>query len=172
MLNQEQHPILQLICGEVEMIKLGAKLLLVATSVVIFSDLTRLRLNAAPIAANPAPVPIAQSMAKPSVSKSGNFVASEHPTTGMAQIVTVNGKRYLDFSQSFKTDQGPDLFVLLHRSSTPTAYKAGDYVSLGRLSRVSGSQRYAIPASVDLKNVRSVVIWCRQFNATFGYAKL
>ncbi|MBW4513754.1 MAG: DM13 domain-containing protein [Timaviella obliquedivisa GSE-PSE-MK23-08B] len=104
------------------------------------------------------------------VAQSGQFVASEHPTEGTARIVTENGKRYLVFDQAFKSDEGPDLFVLLHRDQMPQTYDAQNYISLGRLQSVKGEQRYAIPDDVDLANFQSAVIWCRQFNATFGYA--
>lgn len=101
---------------------------------------------------------------------SGNFVAAEHPTLGMARVVTENGQRYLEFDEEFQTDNGPDLFVLLHRQGVPKSYQAENYLSLGRLKQVSGTQRYAIPADADITDFNSVVIWCRQFNATFGYA--
>jgi hypothetical protein len=101
---------------------------------------------------------------------SGNFVAAEHPTAGTARIVTENGQRYLEFSADFLTDSGPDLFVLLHRSPTPETYAPEDYVNLGELQQVSGIQRYAIPAELDIADFNSAVIWCRQFNATFGFA--
>lgn len=102
--------------------------------------------------------------------QSGQFVASEHPTDGTARIVTENGKRYLVFDQAFATDEGPDLFVLLHQDQMPQTYDAQNYISLGELQSIKGEQRYAIPDDVDLANFQSVVIWCRQFNATFGYA--
>lgn len=104
-------------------------------------------------------------------SQSGRFVDGDHPTQGTARIVTANPP-YLEFDQGFKTDQGPDLFVLLHRQSVPKNYQANTYVNLGRLKQVNGSQRYTIPADIDLGEFKSVVIWCRQFNATFGYAPL
>jgi len=103
---------------------------------------------------------------------SGSFVAAEHPTAGTAQVVIENGDRYLEFDSAFTTDNGPDLYVLLHHDSIPESYNENNYVSLGRLTTVSGSQRYAIPDSVDLQMMGSAVIWCRQFNATFGYAPL
>jgi hypothetical protein len=102
--------------------------------------------------------------------QSGQFVMGEHPTLGAAQIVTENGKRYLVFDAAFKTDAGPDLFVLLHREKMPRTYDTQSYISLGALQQVSGGQRYEIPAEVDLGTFQSAVIWCRQFNATFGYA--
>ena len=41
--------------------------------------------------------------------------------------------------------------------------KGSKFVDLGRLRAFKGSQRYAVPADVDLKNIASVVIWCEQF---------
>ncbi|MBW4686573.1 MAG: DM13 domain-containing protein [Komarekiella atlantica HA4396-MV6] len=108
------------------------------------------------------------------VVETGTFKAGEHPTTGKVSIVTERGKRYLEFDQSFKTNKGPDLFVILHRSDAPPVYgiKEKDYASISRLQKTSGSQRYALPENVKLTDFRSVAVWCRQFNANFGYASL
>jgi Electron transfer DM13 len=103
---------------------------------------------------------------------SGNFVDSEHPTKGLAEVVTQNGKNYLRLSKAFKSDAGPDLFVLLHREDSPKSYAKSDYVSLGRLKKIKGKQLYRIPSGVDITEFKSVVIWCKQFNATFGFAPI
>ncbi|MBD2773616.1 DM13 domain-containing protein [Iningainema tapete] len=105
-------------------------------------------------------------------SQAGSFRGAEHPTQGKARIITENGKRYLEFDQSFKSNNGPDLFVILHRSDAPPTYgvKKQDYISIARLQKTSGTQRYALPNNVNLANFKSVAIWCRRFNATFGYA--
>jgi hypothetical protein len=105
---------------------------------------------------------------------SGTFKAGEHPTQGTARVVTEKGKRYLEFGQGFKTDNGPDLYVILHRSDAPPVFgiKKKDYVSLARLQKTSGAQRYSLPDNVNLADFRSVAVWCRKFNATFGYAPL
>jgi hypothetical protein len=42
----------------------------------------------------------------------------------------------------------------------------------GDLQSTDGSQRYEIPADVDIDAFKSAVIWCRQFNVTFGFAAL
>lgn len=102
----------------------------------------------------------------------GEFMAAEHPTKGAVTIVRENGKSYVTFSDQFKSDSGPDLYVLLHRQSKPDQYKQEDYVNLGKLQQVKGSQRYMIPEDARLSDYQSVVVWCRQFNATFGYAPL
>jgi hypothetical protein len=107
-----------------------------------------------------------------SILASGDFRKSEHPTSGTAQIVIQNGKKYLKFDDSFQSDSGPDLFVILHRQDSPKSYGKSDYISLGRLKKVSGQQMYAIPNGVNITKFKSVVIWCKKFNATFGFAPL
>ncbi|BAU42716.1 DM13 domain-containing protein [Leptolyngbya sp. O-77] len=118
--------------------------------------------------------------ANPSVLKSGTFVSGEHPTQGTARIVMENGQRFLEFGSDFRTDSGPDLTVILHRSAdvigstTPPAYaiREGDYVVLAELQQTQGTQRYLIPDGVNLDDFNSTAVWCRQFNATFGAAGL
>ncbi len=105
----------------------------------------------------------------------GTFVAAEKPTTGTARIVIEKGQRYLVLDSAFQTsDQGPDLHVLLDPSNKPPAQYQDltQYVNLGKLQKFAGEQRYPIPAAVDLSKFKSVGIWCRMANATFGYAPL
>lgn len=66
------------------------------------------------------------------------------------------------------------MYVILHRAASlpKGGLKEQDYLTLGRLQRLKGSQRYSIPQDINLVNYRSVAIWCRKFNATFGYAPL
>ncbi len=108
------------------------------------------------------------------MAKPGTFVEGEHETTGTAKIVTQKGKSYVEFDPAFKTSKGPDLYVILYRQpQVPISGLAEkDYVSLGKLQKVSGTQRYAIPATVKVTEFANVVVWCRKFNATFGYAAL
>lgn len=46
------------------------------------------------------------------------------------------------------------------------------FIDLGRLRSFKGSQRYAIPAGVDLGKYPSVVIWCEQFSVLISPADL
>lgn len=103
---------------------------------------------------------------------SGTFKSAEHPTQGGMKVVTQNGKNYLEFDGDFKTDSGPDLFVILHRDDTLpiTGIKEKDYVSIAPLKNTSGTQRYEIPGNINLADFKSAAVWCREFNATFGYA--
>ncbi len=111
--------------------------------------------------------------ASTSVVKSGNFEAVEHPTQGNARIILENGRRYLEIGETFRTDEGPDLFVVLHRSASPGLhFNEGDYITLGALQSTTGTQRYPIPNDINVSEYNSAAVWCRQFNATFGAAPL
>lgn len=106
---------------------------------------------------------------------SGNFTAAEKPTTGMARIVSEGEHYYLELDDAFSTsDQGPDLHVLLDPAENPpqTYENMNSSINLGKLHSYSGTQRYPIPDAIDPANFKSVVIWCRMANATFGYAPL
>jgi hypothetical protein len=46
------------------------------------------------------------------------------------------------------------------------------FVDLGRLRAFKGSQRYAIPAGVDLNAFPSVIIWCERFGVLISPADL
>lgn len=113
--------------------------------------------------------------------KSGTFVSGEHTTEGKVRITNKDGKSLLELDQSFQTSTlGPDLVVVLHRSDNvisstkPPAYslKAGDYLVIAPLQKFSGAQNYLIPNNINLAEYKSVAIWCRKFNATFGAASL
>ena len=59
------------------------------------------------------------------------------------------------------------------RRSAPRATCTGQtFVDLGRLRSFKGSQRYAIPAGVDLAKYQSVIIWCEQFSVLISPADL
>lgn len=100
------------------------------------------------------------------------FITVSHSTKGAMRVITASGKRYIEFDNTFKTEGGPDVLVLLHRDSPPQNYQQQDFVSLGRIQKFSGTQRYLIPDNVNLADFRSVVVRCRLFSVTFGYAPL
>lgn len=116
---------------------------------------------------------IAKPAANKTIVSSGQFQSGAHTTKGRAKVISKNGKYYLKLNQAFKTDSGPDLFVVLHKSRTPKTYTSDNYVSLGRLQSIEGTQVYEIPPSVkDPSIYESVVVWCKEFNVTFGHANL
>ena len=77
--------------------------------------------------------------------------------------------------EDFEVGPGPKFHVYL----VPRAQlrSSGDlsgqmFVDLGRLRAFKGSQRYAIPAGLDLRAYRSVIIWCEQFSVLISPADL
>lgn len=113
--------------------------------------------------------------AKKPAAPAGAFVTVEqdHATVGTARIVEEDGQRYLEFDEAFDTAQGPDVQVVLHRSQpVPVNLEEENYITLAPLQSFSGTQRYALPADLDLSEYEAVAIWCREFNVTFGYAPL
>jgi Electron transfer DM13 len=112
--------------------------------------------------------------------RSGIFSSGETSTQGNIQLITKNGKSSLELEQDFKTSNGPDLVVILHKSnnilgsSQPPNYplQENDYLILAPLQKNNGAQSYSIPNNINLADYQSVAIWCRKFNATFGAAVL
>jgi Electron transfer DM13 len=141
-------------------------LLLTMLSFLVISGVSNTN-NLSPVNAMPTALP---ANTKPLLS--GSFVASEHPTKGLVQIVEAGGKKFLKFDPAFKSDNGPDLFVILHNQNPPKSYEDSNYLILDRLKETTGEQMYEIPAGTDISSFKSVVIWCKQFNATFGFASL
>jgi hypothetical protein len=75
----------------------------------------------------------------------------------------------------FEVGPGPAFHVLLVPKSgirESGEVKDAMYVDLGGLRAFKGSQRYPIPAGVDLAKYQSVVIWCERFAALISPADL
>jgi hypothetical protein len=75
----------------------------------------------------------------------------------------------------FKVGPGPKYHVyLVPKANVRKAedVKGTMFVDLGRLRAFEGSQRYAIPAGIDLKQYPSVVIWCEAFGVLISPADL
>lgn len=111
----------------------------------------------------------------------GTFLRAEKAVSGGFVIKNEGGKRLLMLSSTFKTsDTAPDLKLAFSPSATPLAgskppaypLKPGSYTVLAPLKASKGSQTYVIPASIDLSKQKSVLIWCRQFNATMAWAPI
>ncbi len=83
--------------------------------------------------------------------------------------------RTVFLGEDFEVRPGPDFHVYLVpkaeiRSNSDVANTM--FVDLGRLRAFKGSQKYAIPAGVDLKKFPSVAIWCQQFGVLISPADL
>jgi hypothetical protein len=75
----------------------------------------------------------------------------------------------------FEVGPGPAFHVYLvpRREVRSSDDVAGTiFVDLGSLRAFKGSQKYRIPAGVDLKTYPSLVIWCEQFSVLISPADL
>jgi hypothetical protein len=127
---------------------------------------------AAPLGPSPTPAPATKPTpaATPSVT-SGVFSGADdfHFGRGSATLTLApDGRSTLRFD-NFSVRNGPDLYVYL--SPDPSGYAVGA-IELGRLRATDGSFNTKIPPGVDVKNARSVVIWCKEFAVQFAVAPL
>ncbi len=75
----------------------------------------------------------------------------------------------------FEVGPGPKFHVYLvpkEQVRDSGDVKGTMFVDLGRLRSFKGSQKYAIPAGISLKDFPSVVIWCAQFGVLISPADL
>lgn len=90
-----------------------------------------------------------------------------HKGSGTAKVIQTSTGPILKF-ENFSTTIGPDLFVYL--SPNKPGEPLGAFASLGKLKSNTGDQSYILPA--NLKDYKSVVVWCRAFSVTFTAAEL
>ena len=84
-------------------------------------------------------------------------------------------ERAVFLESDFEVGPGPAYHVYLVPKASvrdEAAVKDAMFVDLGRLRAFKGSQRYAIPAGVNLKDYPSVVIWCERFGVLISPADL
>ena len=114
--------------------------------------------------------PAEEAAVEPITVASGTFVDGDHPTSGMAVVLSDGGSQtVLRLEEDFATDNGPDLNVYLASSADDFG---DEYLDLGDLKGNIGSQNYEVPVGTDLELYDTVVIWCVRFGVGFGSAEL
>jgi hypothetical protein len=84
-------------------------------------------------------------------------------------------ERAVFLEPDFEVGPGPAYHVyLVPKASIRSSSDLKDvmFVDLGRLRAFKGSQRYSIPAGVDLAKYPSVIIWCERFSVLISPADL
>jgi hypothetical protein len=92
---------------------------------------------------------------------------------GSGKVEVYDDLIFLD--SDFEVGPGPAFHVYLVPKAEvrdPADVEDTMFVDLGKLRAFKGSQKYAIPAGVDLKDFPSVVIWCAQFGVLISPADL
>jgi len=98
--------------------------------------------------------------------RSGMLMGSGgYAVSGSASIYESNGNKVLVLDP-FSSSNGPDLKVYLS-----TTENANVFVNLGELKSTTGLQTYSIDASIDVAQMKFVLIWCQQFSVRFGKAE-
>jgi Electron transfer DM13 len=111
-----------------------------------------------------------------SIVASGMFIhanPSDPVHYGKGRVSVYEHTVYLE--SDFEVGPGPAFHVYLVpkasiRSSSDL--KEVMLVDLGGLRAFKGSQRYAIPAGINLKDYQSVIIWCERFGVLISPADL
>jgi hypothetical protein len=107
----------------------------------------------------------------------GLFKAAIHETGGRASVYkNSNGSLSLKLT-GFYTSNGPDVHVVLAKSSDPALTKTSPGTTLGFVEVAlikgnEGDQEYALPANVDITQYNTVAVYCERFHAVFGSATL
>src|SRR3990167_5753960 len=92
-----------------------------------------------------------------------------HKGSGIAKLIEVDGRTILRL-ENFNVVSGPDLYVYLSETTSPTGDIAslGNFLDLGTLKGTSGNQNYEIPG--DSGNRETAIIWCKRYGVLFTYA--
>jgi hypothetical protein len=106
----------------------------------------------------------------------GNFIHADpadpiHYGSGKVSVY----EKTVFLEADFEVGPGPKYHVyLVPKANVRTNADVPDtmFVDLGRLRAFKGSQRYEVPAGVDLRKYQSVVIWCETFGVLISPADL
>ena len=107
---------------------------------------------------------------------SGTFIhanPSDPIHYGSGGVDVYEGTVFLN--EDFEVGPGPAFHVYLvpkEKVRQSSDVSGTMFIDLGKLRAFKGSQKYPIPAGIDLKNYPSVVIWCAQFGVLISPADL
>ena len=103
----------------------------------------------------------------PMTSMKGNFMNGPFGTvSGNVFISVINNEKKL-ILENLVSSNGPDLHVYLSKEIQPI-----NFIDLGKLKSVNGTQVYSIDNNVNLKDYKFALVHCQQFNHLFGSANI
>ncbi|SDW78894.1 DM13 domain-containing protein [Litoreibacter albidus] len=92
--------------------------------------------------------------------------ASNHKTTGRAELVKSGSGGTVELMGDFTFDGAPDPKVALGKNGYDPK------TLMGPLKSLNGASSYKIPAGINPDDYNEVWIWCEKFNVPLGVAKL
>ncbi len=85
---------------------------------------------------------------------------------------TSDGTRILRL-ENLNAANGPDLYVYLSTTPSPaTRDQVMNGIEVGKLKGTQGNFNYTLPATTEIGQYQSVVVYCKSFSVIFGYANL
>jgi hypothetical protein len=96
-----------------------------------------------------------------------------HNSSGEWSVIQVGNQLFLQSSEDFRSSPGPDYHVYI---SSKSAIKDNDefsvqQIEVGRLKKPNGAAFYPLKIQ-NPDEIRSVLIWCKQFKEYIGSADL
>ncbi len=124
--------------------------------------------GAAGLTPEPVPTPTPWAAAAP---RSGEFHGTDdfHFGRGTATLVETGPGEWTVRLDGFSVRNGPDLYVVLSPSKRDYAEGA---LEVAKLKATDGSFNVRLPDDADPTEMRSVLIWCKQFSHLFAWATL
>ena len=105
----------------------------------------------------------------------GDFYGIDQKGSGTATLYELpGGGRALRFDP-FVVTKNSDLFVWVSEAGAPrTSEEAlhSPHVQIDRLKATGGAQNYLLPDTVDVDQIRSVVVWCEPVRTAYAAATL
>ena len=102
---------------------------------------------------------------------SGGWTEKDYAIQGTWSIEQRGDEQVITLSDDFSTKSGPDLKIFLSPKTVEdvtgkTATEGSVLVSV--LKSNKGSQEYVLPADVDLKDYKSMLIHCEEYSVLWG----
>ena len=95
-----------------------------------------------------------------------------HNSSGEWSVIQVGNQFFLQSSEDFRSSPGPDYHVYI---SSKSAIKDNEFsvqqIEVGRLKKPNGAAFYPLKIQ-NPDEIRSVLIWCKQFKEYIGSADL
>lgn len=112
-----------------------------------------------------------QTVAAQAVDTATPFTKKKYRIKGAWSLIQRDGQSLIQFSDDFKTKNGPDLKIFLSPQSIndvtgKTALNGA--LNLGALKSNKGAQEYIVPAGTDLSRFNSVLVHCEAYSILWG----
>jgi hypothetical protein len=96
-----------------------------------------------------------------------------HSSSGTWSLIRANNQLYLQSGEDFRSSPGPDYHVYI--SNGPAIKDNPEFsdgqIEVARLTKPNGAAYYPLKTQ-NIEDVRSVLIWCKQFKEYIGSADL